>query len=121
MRASRRTYARKRSVMFACALACVLVLVSGTVAAAATVSQGRDYAYTTNRAKTVMICDRERDGNRAYTQFVVRGGAKGWRYDKDGAGGYCWPGGPFRNGIYKHNACERVNLWPNRCSSYVYP
>lgn len=109
----------RRVGVFACVAVFAMLLAAPVFAA--TVFQGNDMAQTRDYARQVRVCDRERDGNGAYTQFVVRGGATGWRYDRNGANYGCTWTGRFYNGIYSHNVCERVNWWPNRCSSYVYP
>lgn len=105
--------------LFLCVM--LFAMIIGTPVFAATVYQGRDMAQTRDYNRQVRVCDRERDGNGAYTQFVVRGGATGWRYDRNGSRYGCTWTGRFYNGIYSHRVCERINNWPNRCSSYVYP
>lgn len=109
----------KSLALFVCVFLGVIVV--ATPAFAAYVQQGRDAAWTRDYTRRVVVCDRESDGNKAYTQFSIRGGAKGWKYDKNGARWGCYITGRFHNKIYAHKVCERINWWPNRCSSYVYP
>lgn len=83
--------------------------------------QGADYSEDFNAVTQVRICDNESDGRGAYVNYQITGTGSLLRED-DPTGGQRGCGETGRlSRIYKHHACESINLRPDACGSYVYP
>ncbi len=101
-------------------VAMALVVPSG--ASALTSWHGADFAFDYESTTAIQVCDREVDGNTAYTKFVVNGSGSTLRLDDvDEDGPECGQTWGWTNGIYSHQVCEDINNQPDSCDGKVYP
>lgn len=114
------------SMVIAILIPCVLLVSSP--AFAGSVYQGRDVSYGINGSNSgdIRVCDREKDGHRAYTRFYKNDPPNNpygpfILKDRRGANGAC--SSHYGNDrIFKHQTCEvrggGVGGGDDRCSGY---
>jgi len=74
-----------------------------------------DDGYVDTNNTHLTICDREADGNTAYSKAYSIAGNFFRVYDQDGSSGSCWFT-PVPSRVSSHNTCEDINNWPDDCS-----
>ncbi|SER41554.1 hypothetical protein SAMN05216188_11185 [Lentzea xinjiangensis] len=110
---------KRKSVPLVAGLSALAVLGGTSVASAATIKEGSDYAYVNQEIFThTGVCDVEQDGNGVYGQFRTLDGFVEYR-DANGSASPC----STRDLSYvtEFRVCEDWNNLPDDCSDWVRP